>query len=54
MSGLTAAGAAPEFNRIPFLIHPLGKEENETIFQQQNYNFRQFLQAAIENYFESR
>jgi hypothetical protein len=30
LSGLTAAGTAPELHRIPFSIHPIGKDRNET------------------------
>jgi hypothetical protein len=30
VSGHTAAGTAPEFHRIPFLIHLFGKEDDET------------------------
>jgi hypothetical protein len=32
LSGLTAAGTAPELHRIPFLIHPLGKEGMKPYF----------------------
>jgi len=33
LSGLTAAGTAPDFNRIPFLIHPVGKDRVKPNFK---------------------
>ena len=33
LSGLTAAGTAPDFNRIPFLIHPVGKDSVKPNFK---------------------
>ena len=43
LSGHTAAGTAPEFHRIPFLIHPIGKDRAKP-----NFNAKlQFLMFPV-------